>query len=173
MPECSVLKFCEVSLHMCKEMIYFINITTIKININVRASMSLNIHVITDQHYRINSDYSCPSSCPPLSTTLTLTTVLPLLFSIPDRRNARGFYTALQDVHVRGRSRWLGLRAGTADIKARRRPRQLGRWRHELHRCTRSHVQSCSSRDAHVTLTWNRNVLVPGPSWNGSNTRLA
>ena len=94
--------------------------------------MSLNIHVITDQHYRINSYYSCPSSCPPLYTTLTLTlvlltTVLPLLFSIPDRRNARGFYTALKDVHMRGRTRWLGLRAGTADIKARRRPRQLGR----------------------------------------------
>jgi len=83
MPECSILKFSEVSLHMYKEMIYFINITIIKININVRASMSLNIHVITDQHYRINSYYSCP----PLSTTLTLTAVLPLLlFSLTAAR---------------------------------------------------------------------------------------
>jgi len=31
MPECSILKFSEVSLHMCKEMIYFINITIIKL----------------------------------------------------------------------------------------------------------------------------------------------
>jgi len=74
-----------------------------------------------DQHYRIDSDYSCPISCPPLSTTLTLTASLSSPLS-PDRRNARGFYTAL-----RGRSRWLGLRAGTADLKARRRPRQLSR----------------------------------------------
>ena len=35
------LKFSEVSLHMYKEMIYFINTTIIKIKINVRASMSL------------------------------------------------------------------------------------------------------------------------------------
>ena len=83
MPECSILKFSEVSLHMCKEIIYFINITIIEININVRASMGLNIHVITDQHYRINSYYSCPSCCPPLSTTLTLTAVLPLLLFSP------------------------------------------------------------------------------------------
>jgi len=81
--------------------------------------------VITDQHYRIHSDYSCPISCPPLSTTLTLTASLSSPLSL-DRRRARGFYTALKDVHVRGRSRWLGLRAGTADLKARRRPRQLG-----------------------------------------------
>ena len=84
--------------------------------------MSLNIHVITDQHYHINSTTAALSAdfiYPPL----TLTAVLPLL---PHRRNARGFYTALQDVHVRGRTRWLGLRAGTADLKARRRPRQLG-----------------------------------------------
>jgi len=87
--------------------------------------MSLNIHVITDQHYRINSYYSCPISCPPLSTTLTLTAALPL--SSPDRRRAQSFYPAIQDLHVRGRSRWLGLCAGTADLKARRRPRQLGR----------------------------------------------
>jgi len=79
MPECSILKFSEVSLHMYKEMIYYINTTITKININVPASMSLNIHVITDQQYRINSYYSCPSCCPPLSTTLTLTAVLPLL----------------------------------------------------------------------------------------------
>jgi len=49
MPEWSILKFSEVSLHMYKEMIYFINTTIIKININVRASMSINIHVIADQ----------------------------------------------------------------------------------------------------------------------------
>ena len=88
--------------------------------------------MITGQHYRIDSDYSCPISCPPLSTTLTLTAVLPLLFSIhpPPTAAARGVFigpTALQDVHVRGRTRWLGPRAGTADLKARRRPRQLGR----------------------------------------------
>ena len=122
MPECSVLKFSEVSLHMCKEIIYFINITIIEININVRASMGLNIHVITDQRYRINSYYSCPSCCPPLSTTVTLTAVLPLLLFSPTAAGM-GFYTALQDVHVRGRSRWLGLRAGTADLKVCRRPR--------------------------------------------------
>ena len=91
MPECSILKFSEVSLHMYKEMIYYINTTITKININVRASMSLNIHVITDQQYRINSYYSCPSCCPPLSTTLTLTAVLPLL---PDRRR-RGVFILL------------------------------------------------------------------------------
>ena len=56
---------------MYKQMIYFINTTIIKISINVRASMRLNIHVITDQH--------CPISCPSLSTTLSLTAVLPLL----------------------------------------------------------------------------------------------
>jgi len=127
MPECSILEFSEVSLHTFKQMLYFINITTIKININVRASTSLNIHVITDQHCRIDSDYSCSISCPPLSTALPLSLSLalyPLLF--PDRRRARSFYPALQDVHVCGRSRWLGLRAGTADLKARRCPRQLG-----------------------------------------------
>jgi len=47
--------------------------------------------------------------------------------SLLDRRRARGFYTAVQAVQVRGSTRWLGLRAGTADIKARRRPRKLGR----------------------------------------------
>jgi len=41
MPECSVLEFSEVSLHMCKEIMYFVNITIIEININVHASMVL------------------------------------------------------------------------------------------------------------------------------------
>ena len=34
--------------------------------------MSLNVPLITDQHYHIDSDYSCPISCLPLTTTLIL-----------------------------------------------------------------------------------------------------
>ena len=38
----------------------------------IRACESLNVHLITDQHYHIYSDYSCPISCLPLTTTLIL-----------------------------------------------------------------------------------------------------
>jgi len=171
MPECSILKFSEVSLHMYKEMIYYINTTITKININVRASMSLNIHVITDQHYRINSYYSCPSCCPPLSTTLTLTDVLPLLlFSLTAARAGvlyRSPGRARARPHALARpTRWNSWPQSVPP------PAPAGRWRHDVI----NYNAACAgmfSPVRHVMLTWDRKALAPVPSWNGSNTGLA
>jgi len=49
----------------------------------IRASASLNVHLITDQHY------SRPISCLPLATTLLDYLSLPLV--LPDCRRAPGF----------------------------------------------------------------------------------
>jgi len=115
--------------------------------------MRLNIHVITDQHYRIYSYYSCPSSCPPLSTTLTLTAVLPLLFSIRRPPQCAGvLYHSLGRERARPHAlarptRWNSW-PESAPPSAPAGP--MTSWHHKLHRCTRRHVQSCPSRDAHV-----------------------
>jgi len=114
--------------------------------------MSLNIHVITDQQYRINSYYSCPSCCPPLSTTLTLTAVLPLLlFSLTAARAGvlyRSPGRARARPHALARpTRW---NSWPQSVPPPAPAGPMTSWRHKLQRCMRRHVQSCPSRDAHV-----------------------
>jgi len=115
--------------------------------------MSLNVPLITDQHYHIYSDYSWPPYQLSASNHHTHS-----LFICPPRPPPRtGFYSAPQDVPVRVRCQGPGPRAGTADLNNAPPPAPAD------HVIRSTAARARMSRLArHVTLTRYWNALNPG-----------
>jgi len=124
------------------------------------------LQVLTFTWSRINTitlqlPYQLTASSTALIHYLSLSPVLPdcrrarVFIALPGRAHA----CPLPGARPTRRNRWPQKRAAAR-----------ASWsRHQIHRCSWSHVQTCPSRDPHAILE----CADPGPSWIGSNTGLA